>query len=105
VSCVRGALYGSLPSTGDAVARLERILRAHGARFAAVPAGARVARAIVVVEDQRFFDHGPAAHPGSDPGGSTIAQQLAKTLRATPARCLGACRRSSWRSSSSTTSP
>ncbi len=93
VSCACGALYGSLPSTGDAVARVERILRAHGAHFAAVPAGARVARAVVAVEDQRFFDHGAidpvavgrvlvdsVAHPGSDPGGSTIAQQLAKTL-------------------------
>jgi penicillin-binding protein 1A len=93
VSCACGAVYGSLPSTGDAVARVELILRAHGARFIAIPARARVARAIVAVEDQRFFDHGaidPVAvgrvlvdtvtHPGSDPGGSTIAQQLAKTL-------------------------
>jgi membrane peptidoglycan carboxypeptidase len=93
VSCACGALYGSLPSTGDAVARVEQILRAHGARFAAIPDGTRVSRAVVAVEDQRFFDHGAidpvavgrvlvdsVAHPGSDPGGSTIAQQLAKTL-------------------------
>ncbi|MEA2281569.1 MAG: hypothetical protein QOK21_2176 [Solirubrobacteraceae bacterium] len=88
-----GALFGSLPPTRDAAARVERILHAHGATFVRVPTGARVARAIVAVEDQRFFEHGaidPVAvgrvvvsgvtHPGQDPGGSTIAQQLAKIL-------------------------
>jgi penicillin-binding protein 1A len=88
-----GAIYGSLPPAADPAARVAAILRTHGSRPVPVSVDTRVARAIVAVEDQRFFHHGaidPVAlgravvatvlHPGEDPGGSTIAQQLAKTL-------------------------
>jgi membrane peptidoglycan carboxypeptidase len=87
-----GAFYGSLPGARDAPARVARILAAHGGRPVTVAPTARIARAIVAVEDKRFFSHG-ALDPialgrvavktltgGSDPGGSTITQQLAKTL-------------------------
>src|SRR5690242_6485190 len=93
LSASAGALYGSLPGVGDAPARVAAELRAHGSRAGADPSGTHVAAAIVAVEDERFFSHGAVdwraiaragvesvLHPGRDPGGSTLAQQLAKNL-------------------------
>jgi membrane peptidoglycan carboxypeptidase len=92
LAALAGGYYGSLPGAGDAPARVTRILAAHHGQEVAVPPSARIARAVVAVEDERYFSHG-ALDPialgrvavttvtgGSDPGGSTIAQQLAKTL-------------------------
>lgn len=89
-----GAAYvATTPSVGDAQARVHRILAAHHGRYAAAPAPARLADAVVAVEDEHFYDNvfvnvldgaGRAAvaalHTNADPGGSTIAQQLAKQL-------------------------
>jgi penicillin-binding protein 1A len=93
LSASAGALYGSLPGVGDAPARVAAELRAHGARAGGDPSGTRVAAAVVAVEDERYFHHGAVdwraiaragvesvLHPGRDPGGSTLAQQLAKNL-------------------------
>jgi membrane peptidoglycan carboxypeptidase len=88
-----GLIYGSAPGVGDAPQRATALERAHGGHAVAVRAGERVARAIVAVEDKRFYDHG-AIDPlaigrvvlatvggnGADAGGSTIAVQLAKVL-------------------------
>jgi penicillin-binding protein 1A len=90
---VAGAVYGDLPGVGDAHARIATELRAHHSHSVLVPPDERVARAVVAIEDKRFFHHG-AIDPiavarvigrtvtrGSvDPGGSTIAQQLGKVL-------------------------
>jgi membrane peptidoglycan carboxypeptidase len=90
---VAGAIYGDLPGVGDAQARIAAELRAHHSRSVLVPPDERVARAVVAIEDRRFFNHG-AIDPIAvarvightltqgpvDPGGSTIAQQLAKVL-------------------------
>ena len=85
--------YLSLPGVGDASERVRAELRTHGAHLLSGPPPARVATAVVAVEDARFWHHGAVdpvaigralvdtvAHPGPDPGGSTIAQQLAKVL-------------------------
>lgn len=95
-------VYSSLPSVADAPARMRAIIHAHGGLAATVPANSRIARATVAIEDHRFFEHGaidPIAiarvaadsvlHPGVDPGGSTIAQQLAKVLYHEPSSILG----------------
>jgi len=81
-----------LPGVGDAQARGAAIVRAHHSRAVHVPASARIARAVVAVEDQRFYSHhGIDSHSllrvawhtlsgGGDQGGATIDQQLAKRL-------------------------
>jgi len=94
-----GAWYAELPSTADARARTEALLRAHGAGWAAIPARSPLARSVVAVEDERFFQHGavdPIAlgrvlvheitRARGDAGGSTITQQLAKNLYDDPVR-------------------
>lgn len=86
-------LYASLPGVADAPRRVKAIDRAHGGATVRLPTSARIARAVVAVEDERFFRHGALDYVavgrvvlsslsgGSvDPGGSTIAQQLAKAL-------------------------
>lgn len=96
------AVYLSLPSVADAPARVRAIERAHRGVAVSVPANSRLARATVAVEDRRFFEHGaidPLAvgrvvvdsvlHPSVDPGGATIAQQLAKVLYGEPTGPLG----------------
>lgn len=89
-----GAIYlASLPGVGDAEARARAILAAHGGTPGAMPPPARLGEAIVAVEDENFYSNvaldildgaGRAAlallQRGGDPGGSTIGQQLAKTL-------------------------
>jgi membrane peptidoglycan carboxypeptidase len=83
------ALYATLPGVGDA----QRRVAAHHQPLLRGPLPARVAAAVVAVEDERYWRHGAIdpiaigraalegiAHPGRDTGGSTIAQQLAKQL-------------------------
>jgi membrane peptidoglycan carboxypeptidase len=83
----------TLPGVGDAERRVERILREHGGTPSALPPPARLAAATVSVEDENFYSSafldvlegaGRAAlasfETSGDPGGSTIAQQLAKRL-------------------------
>ena len=82
-----------LPGVGDAGARVEALLAEHGGRPSAPPPPTRLAAAIVSTEDENFYADpffNVAAGAGraalaalgtsEDPGGSTIAQQLAKTL-------------------------
>ena len=91
---VGGAIYlSSLPGVGDAEARVRAILDAHGGIPGPVPPPDRLGRAVVAVEDENFYSNvavdivdgvGRAAlallQRGGDPGGSTIGQQLAKSL-------------------------
>lgn len=83
----------TLPGVGDAEARVEAILGRHGGRAAPPPPPRRLAAAIVSTEDENFYANvflnvasgaGRAAlaalGTSEDPGGSTIAQQLAKRL-------------------------
>lgn len=89
-----GAIYlAGLPGVGDAEARVRAVLVAHGGTPGAMPPPARLGEAVVAVEDENFYSNvavdlldgaGRAAlaviQRGGDPGGSTIVQQLAKTL-------------------------
>jgi membrane peptidoglycan carboxypeptidase len=83
----------TLPGVGDAEARVEAILAAHGGHASALPPPVRLSAAIVSTEDENFGENfvfnvasgaGRAAiasfGSGEDPGGSTIPQQLAKAL-------------------------
>lgn len=83
----------TLPGVGDAESRVEAILARHGGRLLPPPPPARVAAAVVSTEDENFYEGvlvnvasgvGRAALAtiggNEDPGGSTIAQQLAKGL-------------------------
>jgi penicillin-binding protein 1A len=92
-ACGAGLIYGSVPDVGNAPERVAAIDHAHGGAAVPLIRANRVARAIVAVEDKRFYEHGAldplaigrvlyATLTGSagDPGGSTIALQLAKTL-------------------------
>ena len=91
---VAGWVYlATLPGVGDAESRVEAVLAAHGGRLLPAPPPARLAAAVVSTEDENFYDgvlldvasgagRAAVAAVGSneDPGGSTIAQQLAKRL-------------------------
>ena len=86
-------LLAALPGVGDARHRVDVILQQNGGRAVGVPPPAKVAAAVVAVEDRRFY-----AHRGVDPqsllrvawaglrggqgdqGGSTITMQLAKRV-------------------------
>ena len=83
----------SLPTVADAERRVQMILAGHDARASRLPLPAKLAAAIVAVEDEHFYSNflvdivdgaGRAAlaalHAGGDPGGSTITQQLAEQL-------------------------
>ncbi len=83
----------SLPGVGDAEQRVQMLLAEHHASASGVPPSAKLAAAVVAVEDEHFYLNilidildgaGRAAlatlHTSGDPGGSTIAQQLAKRL-------------------------
>lgn len=85
--------YVLTPSVGDAPARVRALARAHGVAHADAPVPRRFAEAIVASEDSRFYLE-PGVDPigvvragwlaltstGTDGGGSTISQQLAKLL-------------------------
>jgi membrane peptidoglycan carboxypeptidase len=91
-ACSAGALYASLPGVADAEQRVAARL-GHPAPIAATALPRRVSTAVIAVEDERYWHHGAVdpiaigraivetvAHPGRDPGGSTIVQQLARRL-------------------------
>jgi penicillin-binding protein 1A len=86
----------ALPSVANAPARVAAIVRAHNGVIGPLPVPARLGDAVVAAEDEHFysnvflnvFDGAARAalaslHTSGDPGGSTIAQQLAKQLYAT----------------------
>jgi membrane peptidoglycan carboxypeptidase len=89
-----GALYvAELPTVRDAQQRVNRILALHHGTYAGPAPAARLGDAVVAVEDEHFYSNflinivdgaGRAAlatlQASPDPGGSTIAQQLAKQL-------------------------
>jgi penicillin-binding protein 1A len=91
---VGGAVFlATLPGVGDAESRVDAILADHGGRALAVPPPRRLAAAVVSTEDEGFYDNAffdvaagagraavAAVGTSEDPGGSTIAQQLAKQL-------------------------
>jgi len=69
------------------------IVKAHRGEIGRLPLPAKLGEAIVAVEDEHFYSNVvvniidgagrgalTALHTGGDPGGSTIAQQLAKQL-------------------------
>ena len=83
----------SLPGVGNAEARVEALVLSEGGRVLAAPPPARLGAAVVSTEDENFYadpafdvaagaGRAAVALVGSseDPGGSTIAQQLAKRL-------------------------
>jgi membrane peptidoglycan carboxypeptidase len=83
----------SLPSVSDAPALVAAIVKAHRGEIGRLPLPAKLGEAIVAVEDEHFYSNVvvnivdgagrgalTALHTGGDPGGSTIAQQLAKQL-------------------------
>jgi membrane peptidoglycan carboxypeptidase len=89
-----GSVYlATLPGVGDAESRVDTILIEHGGRVLPAPPPARLADAVVSTEDENFYDGvvlnvasgagraaAAALQGNEDPGGSTIAQQLAKRL-------------------------
>lgn len=89
-----GALYlATLPSVDDAQRRVDHILALHHGTDSGPVPPSRLADAVVAVEDEHFYSNflinildgaGRAAlatlKTEQDPGGSTIAQQLAKQL-------------------------
>jgi len=83
----------TLPGVGNAEARVAAIVRAHHGVVEPLPVPAKLGAAVVAVEDEHFYSNvflnvfdGEARaalatlHTSGDPGGSTIAQQLAKQL-------------------------
>jgi penicillin-binding protein 1A len=83
----------SLPSVADAPALVTSILRAHGGELGRLPVPTKLGEAVVAVEDEHFYSNAilnvfdgaaraavTALHRSGDPGGSTIAQQLAKQI-------------------------
>ena len=74
-------------------ARVAVIVRTHGGELGKLPLPVKLAEAVVAVEDEHFYSNAlvnifdgaaraglAALHTSGDPGGSTIAQQLAKQL-------------------------
>ena len=87
------ALYVLTPSVADAPARVRALARQDGASHLGAPVPPRFTESIVASEDSRFYSEpgidpiGIAraawmtlTHSGTDPGGSTLSQQLAKEL-------------------------
>lgn len=83
----------TLPGVGDAQQRVHAILALDDGTYRAPPPPNKLGDAVVAVEDEHFYSNflinildgaGRAAlatlHTRQDPGGSTIAQQLAKQL-------------------------
>jgi len=83
----------SLPSVANAPARVAAIVQAHKGQLGHLPVPVRLGKAVIAVEDEHFYGNvvvnildGAARaavtslHTDGDPGGSTIAQQLAKQL-------------------------
>ena len=87
----------SLPSVANAPARVAAIVRAHDGELGHGSLPPRLGEAIVAVEDEHFYSNAflnvfdgiaraalASLHTSGDPGGSTIAQQLAKQLYPEP---------------------
>jgi membrane peptidoglycan carboxypeptidase len=83
----------TLPSVSDAPGRVAAIARTHHAVLGTLPVPTKLAAAVVAVEDEHFYSNVfvnvfdgaargalAAIRQRGDPGGSTIAQQLAKQL-------------------------
>ncbi len=83
----------SLPGVADAPQRVAAIVRAHHGQLSSLPVPTKLGDAVVAVEDEHFYSNVlvnvfdgaaraalAALHTNADPGGSTIAQQLAKQL-------------------------
>jgi membrane peptidoglycan carboxypeptidase len=92
-----GALWLVTPSASEATALAAAEARQHGIAYPGPPAPANFVRPLVATEDHRFYNE-PGVDPlaigrvaeakltgGSDQGGATIEQQLAKLLY-TPAQ-------------------
>ena len=87
------ALYLATPSVSDAPGRVAALAARDGASHLRAPVPHAFAESLVASEDARFY-HEPGIDPvgiaragwltvrggGTDPGGSTLAQQLAKQL-------------------------
>jgi membrane peptidoglycan carboxypeptidase len=93
VALIAAGIVAAAPGVDDAAVRVDVLLAEHGGRQVSIGRDARLSRALVAVEDQRFFEHegvDPLAfarvglraltNPRSDAGGSTITLQLAKML-------------------------
>lgn len=92
VVLVGRAYLTSLPSVGDAQARVAMLLAAHQGVDSGMPAPRRIAEAAVAVEDRRFYLHHGIdtlglvragwylITTGSPHGGATITEQLAQAL-------------------------
>lgn len=97
VALIAGAVYVlTLPGVGNAQSRARRLMAAHH-ETTAMPVPRRLAAAAISTEDEHFDDNvvvnvaigvGRAGADilsgGSDPGGATIDQQLAKQLYGDP---------------------
>ncbi len=83
----------SLPSVHDAKARVRAMAQSHHAQLLSLPLPTRLAESVVAVEDEHFYSNVfvdvfdgiaraavASVRRAGDPGGSTIAQQLAKQL-------------------------
>lgn len=89
-----GAIYvAALPSVSDAEQRAHQIVALHHGTYGSPEPAAKLGDSVVAVEDEHFYSNvlinvldgaGRAAvatfERSGDPGGSTIAQQLAKQL-------------------------
>lgn len=86
----------SLPDVNDAESRVDAILATHHSHDSGQPVPEKLGRAIVAVEDARFYEHhgidvqgvtralwGTLTRRPGDQGGATITQQLAKVLYGT----------------------
>jgi len=99
-----GVVYlSTLPGVGDAEARVAGVLRPTRGSDTGLPVPPRVGRAVVAIEDERFYSHHgidlvgmlraahvDLAHGSPLQGGSTITQQLAKALYVTDNHTPGA---------------
>lgn len=105
LAAASGIYLLTLPSVASAPQRVRAILRTHGEPAGSLPAPARLVAAVVSTEDEHFYDNvvvnvltgaGRAAlaalQTDQDPGGSTIDQQLAKSLYGQQGGVLGSLR-------------
>jgi membrane peptidoglycan carboxypeptidase len=105
LAAVGGVYLLTLPGVGDAGARARAIMVAHGESATSLPTPARLVAATISTEDEHFGDNvvlnvltgvGRAGlavvESGSDPGGATIDQQLAKALYGDNGGLLGTLR-------------
>jgi membrane peptidoglycan carboxypeptidase len=105
LTVIGGVYLLTLPGVGDAGARARAIMVSHGESTASLPTPARLIDATISTEDEHFGDNvvlnvltgvGRAGlaivESGSDPGGATIDQQLAKALYGDSGGLLGTLR-------------